>query len=405
MFELKNQRCGTRGLHLTHDDADAVGCALVTEILATVDKTTWEHRFCSVMKNSEKNIDDVFSSLIDTWEADIRTMPDILLVTDISIKKDTENRFLDFLNRRFFKKSKNYYWNNTKSLGIVWIDHHKTNNMRSEFLLLDKSEKISASGILFSELSVQTLENIGDLPGDEYIAKITSSFTEMIESFKHDGLAFMYIISEMFAEESIESRCNLINLARIIYDVSRYDTYLFKKEPSKVGHEYDVNAITRYFGSENTLMLLLEFLNDLKIETICLTDYEKTIPYPNSLIRVINEFERKEFEMKQYALENYKIIDNFDDIGHTVAVLVLDDEHNTHHNEQAEAIYMKEKDIHYVLLIQNNLSISLRTNRKDIDLGAICKELWDGGGHPQAAGATLSKEQKDVMLQKYNDSK
>lgn len=385
----KNDNGFKTGFHVTHDDADAVGCSLILETIS--ENVNWKHWFCSVSKNSERNIDITFSTLLDAWNADLSIVPDILVVTDISIQRETEEKFKEFLDKNFNKKGRSTFYNEEREFNVVWIDHHKTNHMTSEFIYIDKSEKISATGILFAELALSSLNiNMNVCP-------------DLIDSFKQEGNIFINTILQFLLNEDKITKLNVINLARISYDISRYDTYLWKKSPSKAGHEFDVNALTRYFECGNTVMLLLSFLKKLELNETFLLDYDNPIQYPKSLMAVINEYEKKELEMKEYALENYKIIDNFDDSNHKVAVLLLDNEHNTHHNEQAEAIYTKEKDIHYVLIMNNddNMAVSLRTNRTDINLGELCKTMWNGGGHPQAAGATLTKEQKNSMIQKY----
>lgn len=71
---------------------------------------------------------------------------------------------------------------------------------------------------------------------------------------------------------------------------------------------------------------------------------------------------------------------------------------DNYHSELGNAIAEDNPDIDFVILINGGTRLSFRTVKEDIDLSVIAKE-FGGGGHPMAAGALLSEETREKLIE------
>lgn len=376
------------GLHITHNDADAVGCAMVVEkyygnILNDFNDLNWNHLFCSLTKKSNNYIDTVFTQCINLWEADLSTFPTVLIVSDISISPEVEKRFLKFLYVNFSHNSivktksslsiideikYDTFYHFGRKYKIAWFDHHQTNQMKFPALNLTKNKDISAALLML--IAARSLDKISNFDSDI-------------------------------------DRC----YNKIINDISRYDTYLWKRKPSGY-YEFYITAFIDRFGVLNTVRLLQQiafhncyYYNDNggKIRQPINHPLQHL---PDSIQKVIDDYANKRDAFIEDNLKKYKIKNIYN---RRIALIKGPEKYL---NDVMEAIYSKENpngdyktsNIDMVLAFYPETGvISLRTNLPEINVGIFAKEKFGGGGHAKAAGASVDENVMNYIVKEYGD--
>lgn len=179
--------------HITHNDADAIGCAIVADCIKGYETMTL---FCSYSSVDE----DVRNMLINnssTQKDGKLIFPDILLISDISALGDETITFLE--------NYKGVGANEGKDVKLVWVDHHASNR-RNETLEWCTVISKDSDGTPVS--AAKLLYNI-------YIDEIEDTYKKYLGVY-------------------VES-------------VSRYDTWEWKKHPSNYSEEY-TNILIKQMG-------------------------------------------------------------------------------------------------------------------------------------------------------------
>lgn len=176
------------GIHITHNDADAVGCAFVLKYFNPdfdYEKNTY---FCAI-GTQDKVLNDILDS-VDKGEADI---PESIVISDLSLSEETCDKIFKFAQ---------FY-----GVDIHGYDHHKTNTLGADYdWWLVKSEPVHIDGV-------------GDV--DISATKI------MYDVMKH-------------------TRANNEKIDMLVEMISNYDTWMWRKYPSfyEDGIEEDIVAVT-----------------------------------------------------------------------------------------------------------------------------------------------------------------
>lgn len=144
MKELFNKLAnGDRILHITHDDLDAEGCAVIAELYAEANGFEIDTHFCSI-GSTDKTIEGILSE--NTYNG--------ILITDIGVSGEMAERL------------------NNSGMPVAMVDHHATNtlNQKYDWAIVGKDETESATHLLYrlmkddiernldSNKSIRTLE-------------------------------------------------------------------------------------------------------------------------------------------------------------------------------------------------------------------------------------------------------
>lgn len=288
-------------------------------------------------------------------------------------------------------------------------------------LTLETAEyKVSEAGIVMQNL-LQILMKKKAIPSELVITDLSfneneeeiSIFEELLEIYNNSiGCSFMLIdhhktalwMSERYPEVCFIEVAEGKSAARLYYDkcfdllimkqswkdnveeyvrrVSYYDTWFWKNLQDEPGiYEEEMILSSRY-----SIHYYIKHTID-KIR--CAMPYQST-EYDMAIIdRYRNEREKS----IQKAVGDVSTINVFD---YKVDVVV-----GTINASSLMEMWGKDHpDAICGVLYPHTRVLSLRTQRDDIDVGEICKQLG-GGGHPKAAGAVLDPELVCKLLQEY----
>lgn len=307
--------------HITHNDGDAVGCDLVLRAVSGPIHTFW----CK-----PNTVDGIVMELLEQWKSDDypkEELPDIIVISDISVKISTWNEITRFKTKHEFQ--------------LIMIDHHPTNPCKHESCVTVKTHNIDGVPISAAKLMF-----------NYYYNTIHNTLTQWQEDV-------LYIIIE---------------------DISRYDTWEWKRYPRGCfPPESLVSDICKLIGPDETVDMLLTHLQSISAPG------SDTI-YPQFFITLCNAIEIK----KKNSIEH---VENFVKItteGEYIYASFIASSEFT--NEIAEYVY-ENYDVDIVrVLYPSSCKIGYRTKRDDINVGRLAQRLYGGGGHPKASGATLSLE-------------
>lgn len=436
-------------LHITHNDGDAVGCAIVLDMLEKINyedfldsrkssdfKTSpvelrymmrdseetgnWKHEFCSISKMSERNIDVVFSKYLDFWELNPGKFPKSLIITDISLNEENVERLSKFLQKHFHNYEKyrkregqrNFVslWNSESMKGtyILCVDHHPTNVMKPlndiGCNVVVHSGKISAAMLLLQYfLYIETMEN-------SFSWVESSNISDLYDRMTMDMISLFFLNRETDIRRHL---CKYVSFAffRFIFNISRYDTYEWKKNPGVFGDEDFITVLCKRFGPEITTDILEDIIFNYNNRREMCSDLSycnsyflnsMTNPFiPKMYDKLYGEAKHLERIAIKNCLTNGYIVTDFD--GHHVAL--MNNIYHEHLNSCMEAVYKKENpkgddhpNIEFVLCFDENTGkASFRTNLTTIHLGELAK-TYGGGGHAQASGVTFSKDKLNELI-------
>ena len=242
----------------------------------------------------------------------------------------------------------------SKTINIRWIDHHATN---------------IAVANKYNWAIVKSKDGKG----------VPISATKLLVSHYKRLLAVLPIYD------------TIVSFAEI---VSRYDTWEWKNNPSPVykKSEEDLNILFQDLGIKKTIRVFLDIINESSPD-----GFELPIQY-KELVK-----DRKE-ERQLYidnAIKRAKSITWYiNSVPYKVKMFIPKDKY---FNAEITGIYEDEsfEGLDFVVgLVPQNHSVSLRSNRKDLDLGRIAARMG-GGGHFSAAGAILPINEFLHLLENY----
>lgn len=305
-------------LHFTHNDADGLGCALVTNFMLKGDLN------CKTSFNGIYDIDKKVNETIDAIDAgEIENVKNII-VSDISISDETAER-LDECATKY-------------GITLILVDHHKSNKLPEKFnwCYVNESSGKSACVLLKEYLKNRSMQ------------------------FNHES-----------------------SLDNVLNKISRYDTWAWKQDPRGDMDEEYYDIMIKLYGI-NEAFHTIRYNIDRYGYGITATD-EKIIAAYQSKRDIDIEKQKKKFvRMKLYEYQ--------------VAVMVGDTDYI---NELCDKVCEDESVDIAVVLFPSSRIISFRSKKTDLNLSRLAKQIFNGGGHPQAAGAKLSTDDAMKLIRMY----
>lgn len=318
------------GLHFTHNDADAVGCALVTKFIREYEFTT---SFCAI-----DEINDIINNTIMNNDTGIS----FILISDISINDDVAEKLDKFCNENEIK--------------LMLIDHHISNHLDKKYewaKVITKDE----NGIPISA------------------AKLLFNYCKDNKLFKRSTIHF-----------------NTIHILDYICEqISRYDTWEWKNHPNENGNEEDYAILVSELGCDKACDFIYQRVVEMQLSNTSLIN-NNTI-FINYLKMIVDIYKEKRTRLTQKTYNSvvktpicisdklYRVALFFPDLDFANFEM----ENIYENNEDIDFV---------IGLYPKNCTVSLRARKDvDINLVDIAKclsEHGDGGGHPKAAGAKLS---------------
>ena len=335
------------GYHITHNDADAVGCAYVAHYI-DMDLPLYEERvkidfkdrtyFCSI-GSQDKVVEDIYNDIM----SGNKPKPEIFIVSDISISEES-CELLEKLSVDF----------GTEILGF---DHHKTNNL---------NEKYSWFHVIKDPAILD----------DGRMVPISAS---------------MYMLRWLSDQDRLPDIDSIYFIYEQILAISDYDVWNWKNLPGNYGqdqgYDADITAIVcRVLGPE------------LMLNTLIYDEGEERYPNEWDII-----YRAEKVSMNKYL----KSVPNKTRVysghsGYNIALIIGE---NQFANAAAELIGSEYSVDGVMMIFPSTNSVGLRTKRTNLDLSSHAKKYFNGGGHPQASGGRLDdNEFLELLKIFYTDS-
>lgn len=350
--------------HLTHNDADALGCDLVLRVTQDLPVCTC---FCSAgVLNTTKVVAEFINIMKE--RKDMLYYLRHIYITDISVS-DSDARDLVALSNLKMHDD------------VVFVhgyDHHPSN----------------------------TLYTISP------IFRVRTHINDPIIGRERMSSAAELMFQEMFETRHLGYNPKLqYQFSALILSISLYDTWEWTKSDVRSAKDYpliknidDVQTLPvccNDFGIEYVAEYYYKVLDDWKsinwdddsAETVSPLFYPEPFYnyYQMSKLVIERNYERAKYNIKFGCIDE-----------HIVAFIV-----GTTSNTNAIVNKMYD-DFPFVdffmMLFPETCTVGLRTDKNDINLSKICKRLWNGGGHPKAAGATLGSVYFPRYMEIYWDT-
>lgn len=371
-------------VHITHNDSDALGCALVVDMyrkhsIVNFAKKSYipVHNFTVVTSANEniKFLVDTLNSIYTSEETGLEidsidierfehmvsglkynplgliAIPGEIIITDLGIDSDILDK-LDDIAKKF-------------NIKLLYVDHHTSNlhnHQRHPWCYVTSTDE---NGIPRS--------------------------------------ACRYLL-DIFKSKNIDSSNILSNhnfFERYINDISRYDTWLWKKSPKENPDENHTTIIIDSFGGIHDAYK--------QISDMIIHKQEDVMEFRNlsgfdSLITA-SDLKKKSY-IKSYTNKTvYTIGCNLDYnepeyASAKFALVILPESYG---NDIMENIYTNsERNVDIVVgIYPNSRTLSFRKGPKSkIDLSVFASK-YGGGGHKDAAGARLNTKKFLSILNKY----
>lgn len=336
------------GLHLTHNDADALACDLIVhQLLTRINMTSY---FCQAGGGVDKTLEEIGEDELSKF--------DIILITDNSVTVETAD-WLENIAESY-------------NIHLVMVDHHPTNPCQ------DRDWCFMAEDIIDDSFGYATIP-------------IKQAACQKLLRFEEVGL------EEYDGAYTVNYICKLTNITKLVIAISRYDTWEWKNHP--IDSEY--YGIPKANIIPNVIKTL-GFIQTVKImqqHYYCAVIAQSSQCYPEYFDIIDNSYEEGVEHAKKTIPDYVKIWK--DDkymyasfIGgkpsdNDVASDIFDSYHESSKIDIVEILYPDTK------------TFSMRSRKDEIDVGAICKDLYGGGGHKQAAGAKVDPITFLSHLEKY----
>lgn len=327
-------------LHFTHNDGDAIGCALVVERYYALNLATMvEHHFSSI-QNIEKNVYDVISKKYPV-------LPKTIIFSDISISEQTADLFDKLIDEL--------------DIDVLLIDHHNTNKLNNAHSWAHVTNDKTISAAL-------------------YMDDILSSHTNISAISNSDSIA----------------------LKLIIQNISDYDTWEWKNNPKQ--KEFYPNAFRNYECKSDDLIqkvnnilgpsITFKFMNNHYVSTLH-DDYPRL--YPD----VFEDLYMKQIKSREYAIEmiDDSLVTSYDFVLGHIGYLMMTDEFT---NDKAHWLLANEGLDIVISVHPVSGRIEMRSSEScEIDCGEYCKNYLSGGGHKHAAGGRFNPSQFKSFTEFY----
>lgn len=337
MLDLKKH-----GIHITHNDADAIGCALVVAKMLEGLNLDFENNtyFCKIGDQDE--------TLLNVLDEDIKNynLPEYIIISDISLNEET----CEYLNDLSIQEG----------IKILSIDHHGTNKMYEKY----------------------------DWAYNYCEGMIDTRFNEKV------NVSAAYGLMEYFERTlDIEPQKHL----KVLIDmISRYDTWEWKNHPYKYEDAYSeiqedvVSIVSKIIGIERTFNELLSYYRNIPV---FINDNQAKL-YPD-LFQIIYDVEEE--NKNKYLSTIHNKIRVIPTISENIGFFIGTGKYENYVLEFISERYDKIDTL--IIIYPSSNTISARMLDKPANLGELLSKLFGGGGHPRAAGARLSDEEICSVLE------
>ena len=325
-----------RILHITHNDGDAVGCALVVDMIEDAISDTF---FCAT-GNGVDSASDVLMDVLSN-NTDVRKYTDVI-ISDVSIRDDVAERVDEYCR--------------VNHINLMMVDHHPTNKLHEKYSWVHMSQPINGVPVSAAVTLAQLLNN------------------ETCLQFKYYHTLVDFIAdTPNLTTTQLKFTVNQI-YSYIITTISRYDTWEWKNHPWEGNREDYVSIML----NSHTPIQVLDH-----IEVYCI---KKQLPYSNEMEKLSDEYHRA-IENKFNGLMIDKLIVPMKFHGYNTQTYIgMDGRSNI--NSIKEKLLCHDDDTQIVMYIDLVArKIELRSNSDDVPVNTIAVH-YGGGGHVRAAGAS-----------------
>lgn len=336
-------------LLITHDDLDAAGASVTTQLVFN----NVDVLYCHV-----GDMDNIIYQNVSTEDSNY----DFIIICDISCSKETA----DFINQSKWKDR------------LILIDHHKT------------AEWLNAYDWAIVKTNCPyDSKRINNYPEGKYLT------LDLMAS----GSALLFDYFDYFNYyELTPVRDHLGILTTFIHFVSCWDTWEWHTILNDNPYPNDLNMLFRIYG-------MSEFVNTY-INRIVDDPNNTDIHYAPEHIIIQEDTRLLLLEQRRINRHLQEIESKF----HECTVTLNDKAYTAvfcYNDYQMPAVFAHMKNLYpnKDLYIMNfGYGVSLRAVRPEIDVSAIAK-TYGGGGHPGAAGFTIPLNQQLTNLENILDAK
>ena len=369
-----NDMCDTYGIHITHNDSDAIGCALVASQLLSNMKFEDNTHFCTATGASQ-----VLNEILDNIEVEQKKFPGIIIISDLSIDEPTCLRLED-IHEKY-------------GTVLIGVDHHASNNLNEKH----KWFQVASSKNMYGDPTLQEMckpsacLSIFSIILMVHWCEINNA--EIGSMMTNKTLSFMK-----------SPKFHIIH--NLMLSISRYDTWAWKTFGKDIilGSTEDgieirddiIQILCRFFSPQTLYQKLNSTMNEYNFENdpqnLCLDIHDIYKWLPSYMKIIYGTIKEKESESLKNIISRAKIreIRLMDGSIYKTAMIISTDDFS---NAQAEYLYNQsdEIDISCVIYPSTN-SISYRTKKPNIDVSALAKQQG-GGGHRTAAGVKFNLDE------------
>lgn len=383
-----------KGLHVSHIDADGVGCVVVTNTMFP--SVNFENHFCSLGEHNA-----VVNAKIDEWESG-EDIPEVIFITDLCCDEETCERLNEFVIN-VNNSNKNNDSNSNDCIFLYGIDHHKTNMFLTKYNWIAVSEFLAPCFNLVC-INDENVEEAQLVSATYLTFRFCSDIGLNNDFYNHEDVPYIrwgyfHFFNFIMADEN-----KLIRRAfeHFVRDISRYDTWNWKNMPENTdGIEEYYALVCKAMGPK---ALFNDIMNAIELASSDISRHITNTGHllSESSLNIVNI----NIQNRKYVLEKVpsfiKLTTNNDYI---VAMFIHNSDYD---NAICEKIYNSLDFVDYVEVIYpSNRAIGLRTKKETVDVSRITKRLYNGGGHQKAAGAhdiPVNDFLYDHMLTFYENS-
>ncbi|MFY9421445.1 MAG: DHH family phosphoesterase [Bacilli bacterium] len=162
-----------------------------------------------------------------------------------------------------------------------------------------------------------------------------------------------------------------VNLLKFVEKVKRYDTWLWKEKYNDVEAKL-WNDLLYIIGREDFIKSVLH-----KIE------YTFELEFDETETKIL---ECKQKEIDKYIDKKQKEIIEKDILNYKAGIVFAEQ----YHSELGNKLSENNPHLDFIVIINMSYGVSYRTIKDNIDLGKDIAKVYGGGGHPKAAGSSIS---------------
>lgn len=405
-----------KGVHITHNDGDAIGCALVASFFFPNLHFEKDTRFTAIGTQ-----DNAVSSLIEEIEQahqNNEEIPKVIFVSDIGLSKESYD-MLYSLQLKY-------------NIIVRCFDHHVTNKFNHYNGISFTNDCLM--GEIYN-IQVNNKFDLYQIYDGDFNERITSACWDMLyiclatiqsdkffdflpEELEHEIIEVEGRFMDIFEYLNFHSSKILYRLLYLIADISDYDVWNWKKCPrprtykitnlvstsAEVCFEGDesvnedfVKCICGFMGPQTTYEILFKYYKQIEnVEELNRIEKgfsEESFVAPIELLTVYNSIQ-KAISSSIERMKSKVKISKFNE--YIVAIFIQED---PYFNELSDYLLTNYSWIDIVFtLYPASKRVGLRTKANDINVSRLAKRYFNGGGHVQASGGSVSSDSMIHMI-------